>query len=219
MSKFWDRWGSLIQRLVAAIGSWASLVALVFVFAEQPVNFETLRGWPGVIAMLALVSVGVSVWLEIQSDARANRKRKTYALNDAHGIKSYMRGWIGTAGRVAIWTRDLSWADDEKTLSLLKEKATKRELIVCMPISNAVGRELKKLGAEVLIYGGQTFSAPSSRFTVVYSGNGGSQVAIGKADGLLHVVNERDGNDPVLHLAMDLIELARLRSSERAPNG
>ena len=99
-------------------------------------------------------------------------------------------------------------------MDLLIAKAKSGNLTVCMPKINEIGNQLKQEGAELCIYGDENFCSPSSRFTIVYSGNGGSRVAIGKTDGNNHVITEFGGNDPALHLACDLVVLARLRCRE-----
>lgn len=212
MGKFWDMWGSLFQRLVASVGSQASLIALVLVFAPQPVE---LKGWPLLLIILAAALAVTSIWLEIRAEAKAHKHRKSYQKTDSAGIKSYMRRWIANSGRAAIWTRDLSWADDMETINLLKTKASGGNLIVCMPKMNAIAQELSDAGADLRIYGTQGFDSPASRFTIAYSGNGGSQVAIGKADGGVHVIEEIDSGDPALHMATDLVALAKLLAQQK----
>ncbi len=209
MKKLWDRWGELVRRLLASVGSQASLVALVFVFAPQPVKAE---GWPLLLLIVALLLAAVSIWLEIASDAEAHRCRRTFERSDAIGIKSYMRSWIGSSGRAAIWTRDLSWVNDDETKNLLLAKAEGGNLTVCLPKMTAIATMLKDAGAEVCAYGEQEGGSPASRFTIAYLGNGGTQVAIGRTDGRNHVIEELDAGDPALHMATDLVNLARLLS-------
>lgn len=214
MTGFWDRWGNLIQRLLASVGSQASLLALVYVF-KPPEHFS---GWAGFLAIVAALLALISIWLEVSSDRRAHKSRKTYSKEDAAGIKAYMRNWIGGSGQAVIWTRDLSWADDDKTKNLLKDKARNGNLTVCMPKMTDLGQALKDAGANVWIYGRPSFKTPASRFTIAHYGNGGSQVAIGRATGGIHVIEEIDANNPALHMATDLAHLAELLHSEATAN-
>lgn len=213
MEGFWDRWGSLIQRLVASVGSQASLLALVLVFMPQPVD---IYGWPGVLAIAATLFALVSICLEVSADKKAHNNRKTYRKDDSIGIKAYMRSWIGDSGRAIIWTRDLSWADDDLTKKLLKEKAQEGNLTVCMPKMTELGEALRDAGAKVWIYGRPSFAAPASRFTIAHYGNGGSQVAIGRGGRGIHVIEEIDSSHPALHMAVDLASLAELLHKEEA---
>ena len=213
MEGFWDRWGSLIQRLVASVGSQASLLALVLVFMPQPVD---LSGWPGALALAAGLLAFASICLEFRADKKAHNNRKTYEKDDVIGIKSYMRSWIGDSGRAIIWTRDLSWADDDSTKKLLKEKAQEGNLTVCMPKMTELGEVLRAAGANVWIYGRPSFLAPASRFTIAHFGNGGSQVAIGRGGRGIHVIEEIDSSHPALHMAIDLASLAELLHKENA---
>lgn len=214
MIGFWDRWGNLIQRLLASVGSQASLLGLVYVFVPPGKFF----GWPGVLGVIAAILAIASIVLEVKSERKAHKNRKTYRKDDSAGIKAYMRNWIGESGQAVIWTRDLSWADDDQTKNLLKDKARNGNLTVCMPKMTDLGDTLKKAGANVWIYGRPHFKTPASRFTIAHSGNGGSQVAIGRANGGIHVIEEIDASNPALHMATDLAKLAELLHNEGAPN-
>ena len=90
--------------------------------------------------------------------------------------------WIGPGGRVAIWSRDMSWAVDETTWELLSKKARDNELILCLSAENETARELGALGAEVC-YFGENLESPASRFTITGFGRDGSAVAVGRTVG------------------------------------
>jgi hypothetical protein len=138
------------------------------------------------------------------------RGRRVYAKDDTQGIKRYMHSWIEHGGRVAIWTRDMSWAQNPETHRLLTEKARRGELILCLPEINALARDLSAAGAEVCAYGARVLEAPASRFTIVFFGRDGSRVAVGRAEGDTHVIDEFSaGHHPAFHLAADLVTLAR----------
>jgi hypothetical protein len=72
------------------------------------------------------------------------------------------------AGRVAIWTRDMSWAQNADTRRLLRDKAVRGELILCLPEENELARELAVAVAEVCAYGANHLDAPASRFTTAW---------------------------------------------------
>ena len=79
-----------------------------------------------------------------------------------------MHDWIEHGGRVAIWTRDMSWAQNQETRGLLTEKARRSELILCLPELGALATELSKAGAEVCAYGATRLESPASRFTIAF---------------------------------------------------
>lgn len=207
MQTFWEKWGGLTQRLVASVGSQASLVALVLAFAPQPITLEGYTAW---LVLIATALAVASVVLEVRSELAGHKHIKTYRSNDSVAIKGYMRHWIKTSGRAAIWTRDLSWVDDDETKSVLEAKAKTGNLTICMPKMNDIGQYLQKAGAEVCIYGAEGFESPESRFTISYVGNGGTQVAIGRTDAGNHVINEINSNHPAMYMAKDLVALAKL---------
>jgi len=121
-----------------------------------------------------------------------------------------MHGWIAHGGRVAIWTRDMSWAQNSDTRQLLMDKAKRGELVICLPECSGLASDLRRVGAEVCVYGNSLLESPSSRFTVALLGRDGSRVAVGRAEGDTHVIDEfNSGGHPAFHLAADLVALAR----------
>ena len=128
-----------------------------------------------------------------------------------------MHDWIEHGGRVAIWTRDMSWAQNPETRRLLAEKARRNELILCLPELNELATELAAAGAEVCAYGARRLESPASRFTIALFGRDGSRVAVGRAEGDTHVIDEFSaGGHPAFHLADDLITLVRSLQGRRA---
>src|SRR3989442_5630503 len=119
-----------------------------------------------------------------------------------------MHRWIRRGGRVAVWTRDMSWANTEATRQLLLRKAADGELIICLPQDTDLTRELKSSGAEVSTYSALG-SEPASRFTIVHFGQEGSSVAVGHRKGNYHVIDEFSAEEhPAFYLAPDLVRLA-----------
>lgn len=203
LKAWWKAWSELIWKLVALLGSQASLVGLLMFFLPSP---KDLPWWAiGLLIFAALSSIGLVV-LEIISQ----RSRRVFDKGDNEGIKQYMHSWIAHGGRVAIWTRDMSWANNSGTRGLLKKKAERGELILCLPEQNALTKELEAAGAEVCAYGTQQLESPSSRFTIVFFGRDGSRVAVGRADSDTHIIDEFAASDnPAFYLAEDLIKLVR----------
>ena len=125
-----------------------------------------------------------------------------------------MRKWIRSGGRVAIWSRDLSWVDDEETQQILLEKARRKEIIICLPQHTSFTRTLEDEGAEICPYGSDTLETPTSRFTIAFFGRDGSKVAFGRTEGDYHVIREVNASqNPSFYVAQDLIEFARRSSS------
>jgi hypothetical protein len=140
----------------------------------------------------------------------SERRRHVYPRSDTVGIREYMHRWIEHGGRVAIWTRDISWADNGATKDLLTQKAKRKELILCMPELNGLAEELSAAGAEVCTYGADVLELPAARFTIRDYGRDGSSVAVGRTRGDTHVIEEFDsGSHPVFFIAQDLVEVAR----------
>src|SRR5260370_13614744 len=198
---WWTAWGELVRTLVALVASFASMGGLLVAFLPAPRN---LPSW----AVALLVSATLFLVLLVVLEFLDRRGRRVYAKSDAEGIKRYMHGWIEHGGRVAIWTRDISWAQNPETRRLLTEKARRNELILCLPELNELAGELARAGAEVCAYGARLLESPASRFTIAFFGRDGSRVAAGLAEGETHVIDEFSaGGHPAFHLAADLIKL------------
>lgn len=206
---WWKAWSEPIIKLVALVGALASLVGLLRVFLPSR---DSLPWWAVALLVVAALLLIVFVVLEFLS----YRGRRVYAKSDTDGIKRYMHTWIQHGGRVAIWTRDMSWAHNADTRGLLLEKAANGELILCLPERNEFAKQLEAAGAEVCAYGSRHLESPASRFTIVFFGRDGAQVAVGRAEGDAHVIVEfTAGSHPAFYLAKDLIELVRAQCEER----
>jgi predicted ferric reductase len=196
-------WGELVRKLVALVASFASMAGLLVAFLPSP---KDLPWWAVTLLVMAFLAFIVLVVLELSD----RRHRHVYAHTDAHGIRRYMHQWIEHGGRVAIWTRDMSWAQNPETRQLLIGKARRQELILCLPEVNALAEELVQAGAEVCAYGAGLLESPASRFTITFFGRDGSRVAVGRAEGDTHVIDEFGaGGHPAFHLAADLVTIAR----------
>ena len=208
MRHWWSRWRNVVYRLLALAAAIVTLLGLVLPHVPSP---DDLPWWGVALAVISAISFLILVVLEVQSV----RARWIFDHRDVRGIRKYMHDWIQHSGRVAIWTRDMSWAQNDDTWSLLEAKAKAGELIICLPESMPFTRRLQELGAEICAYGSEA-SSPASRFTIVFFGRDGAQVAVGRSQGRAHVIDEFDsGEHPVFYIAEDLVRLARKVSNER----
>jgi len=200
---WWTAWGELVKKLLALGASLASIVGLLVPFLPPA---RDLPWWAVALSVSAVFFFVVLIALEFLNRG----SRRVYAKADADGIKRYMHNWIEHGGRVAIWTRDMSWAQNPETRTLLTEKARRHELILCLPTLSDLAATLADAGAEVCAYGATLLESPASRFTIVFFGRDGSRVAVGRAEGDTHVIEEFGaGGHPAFHLAADLVSLAR----------
>lgn len=202
MRHWWFRWREVVYRISALT---ASIITLLGFALPQVESFADIPWWGVALAVVFLISLVVLIVLELQSV----KTHQVYDYRDVSGIRDYMHGWIRHGGRVAIWTRDMSWAHDDRTQDLLKSKAEAGELIICLPKTMPLTQELEKLGAEICAYGTE-ISSPASRFTIAFFGRDGAQVAVGRSQGRDHIIDEfNSGEHPVFYIAEDLVKLAR----------
>ncbi len=202
---WWAKWRETTRNLFFELASLASMAGLLFAF-DPPA--DGLPWWGIALLVGALVFFVTLVVMELAS----HRNRHAYAKSDIEKIRTYMHRWIEHGGRVAIWTRDMSWADNSETRRLLTEKAKRSELILCLPERNPLVSSLEAAGAEVCAYGRDVLEAPASRFTIAFFGRDGARVAVGRADGDIHVIDEFGAAmHPAFHLAGDLVALVRAK--------
>ena len=192
----------LVTKLVVVCASFASIMGLLL---EIGPPLKQLPWWG--IALMAVGTVLLLVFV-VTEFLQRNRYR-VYRKSNSKAIRRYMHRWIGLGGRVAIWTRDLTWAAAADTRALLTKKAEDNELILCMATENELSRELGAAGAEVC-YSGDLLESPASRFTIANFERDGSAVAVGRTVGDKHVIEEfRAGDHPAYHIAVDLVRVIR----------
>jgi hypothetical protein len=138
---------------------------------------------------------------------------KTYTSQKK--IDSYMCKWVSSGGRVAIFSRDMSWARVDPIRAILRKKAERSELIVCLEHAIELTDELQSLGAQIITYQDLNH-IPRSRFTIVDYGREGARVAVGVHENKGHVIQEfRSGHHPFFAVAEDLVKfLDALKASK-----
>jgi hypothetical protein len=207
---WWMAHADLLKKILALLASYASLLGLLVALLSQADHWPWW-GW----AILAFAGLTLTIFLRLEISQ--HRGRHIYAKTDTYGIRRYMHEWIAHGGRVAIWTRDMSWAQNPDTRQLLIEKAKRNELVLCLPECSDLASDLRRAGAEVCEYGKSLLESPSSRFTIALLGRDGSCVAVGRAEGDTHVIDEfNSGDHPAFHLAADLVSLVRALQREQS---
>ena len=190
---------SMVGRIISWIGSIASVVGLIATLWAKEQSFT---GWLGVLVAVTTVSFVGMLFFEIRDYRRAFPP----ALGSAEEIRSYMFKWISKGGRVAIFTRDMSWATDQ-IRDLLLNKARRAELTVCLPARIPLAEELQREGAEILTYEDLGY-VPQSRFTIINKGRMDARVAVGRQLERGHVIEEfAVGDHPVFSIANDMVEI------------
>jgi hypothetical protein len=136
-------------------------------------------------------------------------KAKPLIMRNEAEIKKYMYNWISRGGRVAIFSRDLSWVNEKPMKTLLLTKAKRSELCICVPEIIPLVNELQKAGAEICAYP-QLGYIPSSRFTIINYDRADAAVAVGgKKDGK-HLIREfAVGEHPFFSVANDLVNILK----------
>lgn len=186
--------------------TWCAAAASVFglFFTLHPAADPVSGSEGALLALLGVVFV-VAAYFDIR-DQRRNRPKR---YRDLKHVNDYMFRWISRAGRVVIYTRDHSWAEEARIRDLLVTKAKHDELTVCLPKPTALTEELHSLGAEIVTYPDLDYW-PGARFTLVNDGRAAeAAVAIGRKEAGVHVIEEFPSGDPVYAVTKDLVEVLR----------
>ncbi len=195
----------LFGKLALITASYASIFGLYFTLlplsSERSTGHWIVLGIGTAAALLLIVCEAIEHFRTAPKRFRDNKK-----------INHYMRNWVSRNGRAVIFSRDLSWANDDKTKSILVNKAERDELIICLSKATQLSNELKQRGAKIVEYG--TDFVPKGRFTIVDYEKDGARVAIGLKRGDVHTIEEfRSGSHPMFAVAEDLARYV-IRSAE-----
>lgn len=193
---------ALVIELIGFTGSLASLFGLIYLLHAPGTPVSPAQGGLITLALvLALVVVVARIVVYL--------KTRDICLQGPEEIKEYLYNWISRGQRVAIFSRDLSWVDDARMTQLLRAKAEKQELELCLPRQIPLSDDLKQRGASVYTYPTLDY-VPGSRFTIINPNRQDAQIAIGRTIGDRHWVKELSaGEDALFGVANDLLEIVR----------
>jgi len=190
----------ILSRISTIIGCFASSLGLIFII-RSPKQPWTL--WQGILLGSVICFFLAAVILSIIDYF----KRKPKSLRKVSQIRDYMYKWISRGGRVAIFTHDMSWVRDDRMKDMLRSKARRNELSICLPQRIQFVEELASIGAKIYDYPDLQL-IPKSRFTIINMGRHDSQVAVGKSIRGKHLIEEFSiGEHPIFFVANDLVEV------------
>jgi hypothetical protein len=191
----------MLPRISLWLSSLASVIGFIYTMAT---NQTSLPMSYTVIVAFIIIAFFISLVL----DYRDYLKQKPRSFKpDSNEIKQYLFNWISKGGHAAIFTRDMSWANDARIKNMLIAKARNSELTVILPKPNDLTHELEMSGANIISYEGLDYT-PQSRFTIINKDRMDSQVAFGRRIKDQHIIEEfANGNHPVFALANDLVEI------------
>jgi len=185
------------MKAISSISALASIIGFLIPYFSNGASYTSAFQFSCLLVFSA-ASI-VIIWNSVKEGAKRYKSETD--------INNYMYNWISNIGRIAIFTRDMSWTNDSQIKARLIEKAEKSELIVCMPIANDFAQELRQKGALILEYSNLGYE-PQSRFTIVQFGRNDARIAIGKTIKGTHKIEEFDSADhPLFFVANDLVNI------------
>jgi len=188
----------MLLRFASILITLAALIALILQIKPEKMLDQVLFA----IGLISLIS---SIVLELIFYFK--NRPKYYGTDEK--IRNYMYKWITNGGKVTIFTRDLSWVADDSMRDLLRNKAHRNELCICLPERIPFVDELAKNGAQIYTYNELGYT-PQSRFTIINTGRLDAQVAIGRKIKDKHLIEEfAIGESPVFAVTNDLAEIIK----------
>jgi hypothetical protein len=160
--------------------------------------------WKIGITVICIILILAIVW-ELVDHMRSSPTR--YRFFKERRIRRFMRLWLSSGGRAVVFTRDMSWANEDNVRDVLFEKAERQELTICIEHMIPLAQELQQRGANIIAYG-ELEVVPRSRYTIIDFERDGARVAVGGAVGKAHVIQEfRSGQHPYFAVAEDLAKI------------
>ena len=198
----------IVPQILSSVASVASVVGLYLIIRPKEDTFSSLEvGFFVAFLIFAVIAIGLQIYNYVKQRPKKYKTPKK--------IRGYLFKWIKLGGRVAIFTHDMSWVDDDEMKAMLVNKAERNELEIFMPAARPVGTELEKHGARLYVYADLNV-IPSSRFTIVNVDRHDSRVAVGGKVGGVHVIREFSiGEHPFFAVAEDLTRIIRNAAHDR----
>lgn len=184
---------NFLSRLIGAVGT---LITGWYVIdpTKQPI-FEVI------LLVVILGFVALIMFYDAWNVFR--HLRKTYKQNSPR-ITADLCEKIKEAGRIAIFSRDISWVTPgNEAEELLMKKAKSGELVLFVQSNTRVAQKLADAGADVKTYEEFSGYKPKARFTILDYEKTGSRVLIGYPSNGYHVIKEFNDSDRAI---VDLIE-------------
>lgn len=190
----------IISIVIIQIASYASILGLYYSVASQ--EAERLY-WHKILLIIIFIFTVITIFHDVKSFLRARPRR----YKDDRKIVQFMETWVKNAGRVVIFSRDMTWASEKNVKAILEEKSKRGELTICLEKSTEITDYLEPFGANIITYK-ELGHVPKSRFTIVDFDRHGSRVAIGAKINGTHVIQEfENGPDILFAITEDLVKL------------
>ena len=185
------------MKTISNISAPASILGFLILYFT---NHQRLNLYQIIFLILFTLASSLIIYLDV--------KNKPKSYKNGQQINKYMYNWISNIGRIAIFTRDMSWSNEKRIRDKLLEKARAQELIICMPQANEFADELRRNGARIVEYS-QINYTPQSRFTIVRYQRNDSKIAIGRTDeNGKHIIQEfGSAQHPLFYVAQDLVNI------------
>lgn len=213
-------WSRFITNFLSIVGGAAAGTVGI---AAWSTKHHDLR-----LILITIVALSSLISLILSTLAFFADRPKNYPTPEK--INAFMWRWVQSEGKVAIFSRDLTWHDGVVHMGIVRgalarlprsvseppsireallEKARRGELTLCIEQETDFAKELKDAGATICEYGHLRF-VPLSRFTIVRHGRADAEVAIGRTvNGVHQIERYKLGEHPACAIAIDLVEAIR----------
>lgn len=200
-----------IIELIGFVGSIASIVSLFWTGGQ----WNTAKIALAVFIAVVIVTAAIGLFFN----------RETKICKSEQEINDFMRHWIATDGVVKVFSRDLSWVDDEM-MGIIRKKGG--DLYFYVQSENDTVKNIRQMnpGCKFYYYGDYGFE-PDSRYTVIRANKDSRQIAVAlkqqkgfkKMRHEIYISKESAYDKKILGLAMDLMECIECMEAKSGKNG
>ena len=207
------RLAKLLFSIFFTIIGWAGSAATLWAFFHEDDRSSGLY-WTGLVAVLVITVVYICV----QVAAYRRESKKVHIHSTEEKVNQYLYDWLKKSGHTVIFTRDFSWARcTDKMWALLKSKAEKKNLIVCLKEQTADTDALEKEGAEIYVHDVDNLQ---SRFIIANYGTTSPRITVGSKNDKGSFVNEQynmQSSPNACSVFVELFESTKVASQQKVP--
>lgn len=208
------KWELIFNIVFAVVGFGGSVATLWSFF--QGKDYSAVY-WLIVAAVVGTVVLYICIQVAVYRRGM-NAAKKVYVHSTENNAHEYLYDWLKKSGHTVIFTRDFSWAHcTDKMWELLKSKAKKNNLIVCLKKQTADTDALKQEGAEIYVH---DVDGLQSRFIIAGYRTRSPRITVGSKNDRGSFVNEQynmQSSPNACSVFVELFESTKAACQQKAP--
>lgn len=203
----------LLFSIFFTIIGWVGSAATLWAFFHEDDRASGLY-WMGLVVVLAVTILYICV--QVAAYRKESKKIRIHPTEEK--VNQYLYDWLKKSGHTVIFTRDFSWVRcTDKMWELLKSKAKKNNLIVCLKKQTADTDALKQEGAEIYVH---DVDGLQSRFIIAGYRTRSPRITVGSKNDRGSFVNEQynmQSSPNACSVFVELFESTKAACQQKAP--